>query len=291
MTTPDPTPDRRTLAAPERRCGRGRSGVVRITTHETLDTFTLTLQPADGDAHVRVPAGAVQHGLRVRRRRGPHLDELRPGLARRATPSARWGRSPRRCAGSRPAMVGLRGPFGTPWPVDSLDGRDLVLVAGGIGLAPLRPAIYHILAQRARFGRVRAALRRAHAGRHPVRRGARDVAGRSTSTVERHRGLAPSPAGTVRRRGDPADPASAVPPVRASALVCGPEIMMRFTAQALVSAGCRADAGLRVARAEHEVRGRPLRALPARRRRSSARTARCCRYDRWRPCSASGGVT
>jgi len=50
--------------------------------------------------------------------------------------------------------LGVRGPFGNGWPLAQCTGRDLVLVAGGIGLAPLRPVIYTILANRERYGRV-----------------------------------------------------------------------------------------------------------------------------------------
>jgi NAD(P)H-flavin reductase len=51
-------------------------------------------------------------------------------------------------------IVGLRGPFGHGWPLDRLDGGDVVLVAGGIGLAPLRPVVYWLLRNRNRFRRV-----------------------------------------------------------------------------------------------------------------------------------------
>jgi NAD(P)H-flavin reductase len=50
--------------------------------------------------------------------------------------------------------IGLRGPFGSCWPVDGKRGNDVVIACGGIGLAPLRPAIYHILNHRAEYGRV-----------------------------------------------------------------------------------------------------------------------------------------
>ncbi len=50
--------------------------------------------------------------------------------------------------------VGLRGPFGRGWPVDEAAGSDVILVAGGLGLAPLRPAFYRLRAQRARYGRI-----------------------------------------------------------------------------------------------------------------------------------------
>ncbi len=50
--------------------------------------------------------------------------------------------------------LGLRGPFGASWPVDECRGRDVIIVAGGIGLAPLRPALRGIAARRWEFGRV-----------------------------------------------------------------------------------------------------------------------------------------
>ena len=50
--------------------------------------------------------------------------------------------------------LGLRGPFGTGWPIDELRGNDVVIVAGGLGTAPLRPLIYYIANHREAFGRV-----------------------------------------------------------------------------------------------------------------------------------------
>ena len=50
--------------------------------------------------------------------------------------------------------LGLRGPFGTGWPVDKLTGQDVVVVAGGLGLAPLRPLLYYFLNHRDQFGSI-----------------------------------------------------------------------------------------------------------------------------------------
>ncbi len=50
--------------------------------------------------------------------------------------------------------IGLRGPFGSSWPMSALRGCDVILACGGVGLAPLRPVIYHILEHRQDFGRV-----------------------------------------------------------------------------------------------------------------------------------------
>ena len=51
-------------------------------------------------------------------------------------------------------MIGLRGPFGSSWPLDVSRGKDVCIVAGGIGLAPLRPVLYSILRERKEYGRV-----------------------------------------------------------------------------------------------------------------------------------------
>jgi NAD(P)H-flavin reductase len=50
--------------------------------------------------------------------------------------------------------VGIRGPFGTPWPMQQIKGRDLLIIGGGIGLAPLRPAIYHAIENRSDYKRL-----------------------------------------------------------------------------------------------------------------------------------------
>jgi len=52
------------------------------------------------------------------------------------------------------SLIGVRGPFGTSWDVASAAGRDIVIVAGGIGLAPLRPVVLTALADRSRYGRI-----------------------------------------------------------------------------------------------------------------------------------------
>ncbi|GAW93257.1 FAD/NAD(P)-binding protein [Calderihabitans maritimus] len=52
------------------------------------------------------------------------------------------------------AIVGVRGPYGTGWPIDLMQGKNVLIVAGGIGLAPLRPVILHLIKHRAEFGKV-----------------------------------------------------------------------------------------------------------------------------------------
>jgi len=50
--------------------------------------------------------------------------------------------------------VGMRGPYDNPWPMQLAEGKDLMIVSGGIGLAPLRPVILEALHHRSSFGRV-----------------------------------------------------------------------------------------------------------------------------------------
>ena len=139
------------------------------------------------------------------------------------------------------AMLGMRGPFGTGWPVEDAEGCDVVIVAGGLGLAPLRPAIYHVLANRARFGRVVLLYgTRSPADllyRSEVERWRRRFDVEIEVTVDHagsdwygHVGVVPL---LIPRLNF--DPHSTL------AMVCGPEIMMRFTATSLLDAGVAAD--------------------------------------------------
>jgi NAD(P)H-flavin reductase len=52
------------------------------------------------------------------------------------------------------SQVGVRGPFGSAWPLEACKGQDLILACGGVGLAPVRPVLYHIVRHRADHGRV-----------------------------------------------------------------------------------------------------------------------------------------
>jgi NAD(P)H-flavin reductase len=50
--------------------------------------------------------------------------------------------------------IGVRGPFGSSWPVEEQKGKDIYICAGGLGLPPLRPALYHLLRNRQDYGKV-----------------------------------------------------------------------------------------------------------------------------------------
>ncbi len=134
-------------------------------------------------------------------------------------------------------VVGVRGPFGTGWPVAEAVGEDVVFIAGGLGLAPLRPAILHVLANRERFGRVAILF----GARNPDGLLFRDqlaewrlqldidlqvTVDHADKSWHGNVGVVPP---LVARAGF--DPEEAV------AMVCGPEVMMRFSVDALRDRG------------------------------------------------------
>jgi NAD(P)H-flavin reductase len=199
---------------------------------ELRDTVTLELRPADGGAALDFLPGqftmlyAFGVGeVPVSVSGAPLVQTIRAvGPVTKAL-----------CALKRGDPVGVRGPYGTPWPIDGARGRDVVFVAGGIGLAPLRPAIRAVLADRAAYGRVSllVGVRTPRDLLFPAElRRWRDLEVRITVD---------SPAGSSWK-GDVGVvtrliPRAAVDHARAAAFVCGPEIMMRFAGQELLAAG------------------------------------------------------
>lgn len=135
------------------------------------------------------------------------------------------------------ASIGLRGPFGTGWPVAAAEGADIVIVAGGLGLAPLRPAIYHVLANRLRYGRVVLLV----GSRNPGDILYRQELGRWRRRLDLDIEVTVDHADTDWR-GNVGVVSALIPratfdPRDTVALVCGPEVMMRYTVSALRDAG------------------------------------------------------
>ncbi|MEQ8766107.1 MAG: FAD/NAD(P)-binding protein [Planctomycetota bacterium] len=134
------------------------------------------------------------------------------------------------------AWIGVRGPYGTSWPVREARGGDVVIVAGGIGLAPLRPSVRAILDERDQYGEVvllygaRSPSERLFPGELEEWRG-RGLEVRSTVDVSEP-GWRES-VGVVTTLL----PAARFSGPRSTAFVCGPEIMMRFVAMGLLERG------------------------------------------------------
>lgn len=141
------------------------------------------------------------------------------------------------CAAKKGDVLGVRGPYGEGWPLDAALGRDVVIMAGGLGLAPLRPLVRAVVARRGAFRRVVLLV------------GARTPASMLFSReLARWRSRfdldvrATVDAGDLTWHGDIGVITTLLPRVRftpatTTAYVCGPEVMMRFAAADLADLG------------------------------------------------------
>ena len=140
-------------------------------------------------------------------------------------------------------VVGVRGPYGTGWPLEKLAGKDILVVAGGIGLAPLRPVIAEVLADRSRFGQLeilygaRTPEDLLFTDEHAEWRAAPDCTVSATvdSVPEGQRWDGHVGVVTSLYKEMLTCPNNAV------ALVCGPPIMMKFATIGLLKDGFSAD--------------------------------------------------
>jgi NAD(P)H-flavin reductase len=139
-------------------------------------------------------------------------------------------------------VVGLRGPFGMGWPMAEAAGHDVVIVAGGLGLAPLRSALYRLLGERARYGKIALLYgtrspedilfrREIESWRRRLDIGIEVTVDHAGSDWYGHVGVVT----TLIARAD-------FNPGHTIALVCGPELMMRFAIAALGDAGLADEA-------------------------------------------------
>ena len=134
-------------------------------------------------------------------------------------------------------IIGVRGPFGNVWPLEDAEQKDIIILAGGLGLAPLRPVIYHILANRDRFNQVVLF----YGARTPG-----DLLYKTQLTRWRSR-FDIEVEVTVDQaldnwRGNVGvittlTPTTQVRPENTLAMLCGPEIMMRFCVEKLQKLG------------------------------------------------------
>jgi NAD(P)H-flavin reductase len=207
----------------------------------TADTWTLELEPPPGERSQFVPGqftmlsafGAGEVPISIS---GDPADEGRLVHTVRAVgPSTRAI-----CAAQEGQVLQVRGPFGRPWPVEEVAGADVLILAGGIGLPPLRPAILALLSERTRYGR----LRLLYGSRSPEQLLYPDELAAWTSyglevelTVDSagpewlgHVGVVPR----LVHRAE-LDAQATV------AMLCGPEVMMRFAVAALLARGIDAE--------------------------------------------------
>lgn len=209
---------------------------VRQTRKETHDSFTLELEPAQdhqpfyfvpgqfnmlyafgtGECAISISGNPADpsrllHTIRIVGNVTTALSKLRPGNS-----------------------MGIRGPFGKGWDLQGAEGNDVVFVAGGIGLAPLRPAIYHVLANRAKYGKVAILIGTRTPQdilfQHDLKQWRSRFDTEVFVTVDRAEPDWQGNVGVVTSLIQRAT----FDRLNTVAMMCGPEIMMRFTAMELL---------------------------------------------------------
>lgn len=209
---------------------------------ETPDTVTLALEDTGGEEIVFAPGqfmmvyvfgvGEVPISIAGSPRATDRLEHTVRAVG--AVTDALYGLEPG-------DPVGIRGPFGTSWPIDDAVGTDLLIITGGIGLAPLRPAIVEALYRRAEFN----SLALLYGARTPTDLLYKDDLlgweGNPDLNVETTVDYA-----TDNWWGDVGLVTSLLPrtpyrPERTTAFVCGPEVMMRAVARDLRGDGVPAE--------------------------------------------------
>ena len=206
---------------------------------ELADTFTLFLEPADGTREFYFQPGQFNMLYHPGAGEVPISisgDPEKPGQLVHTIRAV--GNVTKLLQNYRTGdIVGVRGPYGTPWPVTAAEGLDIVIVAGGLGLAPLRPVIYQVLSHRQLYGNIELI----YGARSPQEmlfrrelerwRGRFDV--RVHATVD---SAGPEWYGSVGVVTNLISHAR-FDPNQTAAFVCGPGIMMRFSIQELTRLG------------------------------------------------------
>lgn len=206
---------------------------------ETYDTFTLELAPRNGKG--KLPFSAGQFNMLYVFGVGEipisiSGDPTQPGMLIHTTRAvgtvtkAMWNLK-------QGEFIAVRGPYGSAWPIKEAEGNDVIIVTGGIGLAPLRPAMYEILANRQKYGKVVLL----YGARTPedilyakeIRKWRAQFDLEVHVTVDRAAGEWLGNVGVVTTL----IPKAPFDPYQTIALVCGPEVMMRFTTSELKKRG------------------------------------------------------
>ena len=213
---------------------------VRRFRRETLDTFTLTIDLpagrsfAPGQFHMLYVFGVGEIPISIG---GGSANRRRLIVTIRAVGAVTTAMSKLRAGDA----IGIRGPFGSSWPLAAAEGSDVVLVAGGMGLVPMRPVVNYILKHRRRYGRV-ALLYGARSPRDMLFprefekwRSRTDF--QVLVTVDQADLSWHGHVGVVTTLFDQAE----FDPAQTDAMICGPEVMMRFALREIDKRGVAGD--------------------------------------------------
>lgn len=211
-------------------------------TRETHDCFTLDLVPADGSPRMKFAPGQFNMIYMFGVGEIPISVSGDPAGKTLVHTIREIGTVTKRLGALKPGdTVGIRGPFGTQWPMDIAQGSDVVVLAGGIAGAPVRPILYEIFNNRDRYGK----LAYLYGARTPEDilyqkefkkwKAEQDInidytVDKAGSDYKGNVGLVTALVGKAKHN-------NWFDPYNAVAMVCGPGIMMKFSIMELVKRG------------------------------------------------------
>jgi NAD(P)H-flavin reductase len=206
---------------------------------ETHDTFSLNLEASDGSGGFHFQPGQFNMLYLFGVGEAPISISGDPGVKKTLTHTIRAVGAVTKgmMKLKKGDSLGVRGPYGTTWPTKEAEGKDVVIIAGGIGLAPLRPVIYHLLSNREKFGKTVLL----YGARTPddllyvqeLEQWRSRFDFEVLVTVDRALGKWQGNIEVVTRL----IPKATYDPANSIAMVCGPSIMMRFTVLELMKQG------------------------------------------------------
>ncbi len=211
-------------------------------TQESEDVFTLVLAPPSPKAKVKFAPGQFNMLYSF------GVGEVAISISGDNAKSNHWVHTIRSVGATTEAisnlkvgdLLGVRGPYGTAWPIAEAEGQDVILVAGGLGLAPLRPVLYHVINHRQRYGQV-TLLYGARSYRDLLFQ--KETAAWKKAGVEIFISLGQADRKWKGAVGHVISEIDRLPIIadKTSAFLCGPEVMMRFGAVGLEKRGVTGD--------------------------------------------------
>jgi len=198
---------------------------------ETGDTFTLELESTNGAGIAAFSAGQFNMLYVFGIGEVPISISGDPGKPGRMVHTIRAVGAVTKVMRTlkRGSVIGLRGPYGKGWPIEESRGNDIIIIGGGIGLAPLRPALYRLISERQKYGRIILLYGTRTPADILFHRELESWRGRLdldvNVTVDRAISSWRGNVGVVTTL----IPKASFDPLQTTAFICGPEVMMRFT--------------------------------------------------------------
>ncbi len=219
-----------------------RPAIILDKTIESFDTFSLTFSPVDGKAFKCGPGQFNMVGL-------PGFGEAPFSFSRIDESGKQFVHTIRNAGNVVSAIANLkkgnevffRGPYGNRWPVEKAKRKNVIVACGGIGMAPLRPVIHHLVKNRSKFGEIYLLYGTKQVAeilyKEELKQWSKSINVLLSSDKVTEKGPLPVIEGLVTTLFNQVD----VKLKNTITFTCGPQIMMKFVAAELILKGQNPD--------------------------------------------------